>query len=102
MAIFYPSLEKISMFKVPATVGEWTLLEFLKNCLDDSFEVYFNPFLNGDRPDVLIMRKGYGVMIIEVKDWNLNNFRLNEKKADIYTKWISSKVTNRPSFEIQE
>lgn len=83
MAIFYPSLEKISMFKVPATVGEWTLLEFLKNCLDDSFEVYFNPFLNGDRPDVLIMRKGYGVMIIEVKDWNLNNFRLNEKK-----KWI--------------
>ena len=49
MAIFYPSLEKISMFKVPATVGEWTLLEFLKNCLDDSFEVYFNPFLNGDR-----------------------------------------------------
>ena len=37
MAIFYPSLEKISMFKVPATVGEWTLLEFLKNCLDDSF-----------------------------------------------------------------
>lgn len=83
MAIFYPSLEKISMFKVPATVGEWTLLEFLKNCLDDSFEVYFNPFLNGDRPDVLIMRKGYGVMIIEVKDWNLNNFRLNEKE-----KWI--------------
>lgn len=103
MAVFYPSLEKISMFKVPATVGEWTLLEFLKNCLDDSFEVYFNPFLNGDRPDVLIMRKGYGVMIIEVKDWNLNNFRLNEKKkVDIYTKWISSKVTNRPSFEIQE
>lgn len=84
MAIFYPSLEKISKFKVSATAGEWTLLEFLKNCLDDSFEVYFNPFLNGDRPDVLIMRKGYGVMIIEVKDWNLSNFCLNEKKKWIY------------------
>lgn len=84
MAIFYPSLEKISKFKVSATAGERTLLEFLKNCLDDSFEVYFNPFLNGDRPDVLIMRKGYGVMIIEVKDWNLSNFYLNEKKKWIY------------------
>lgn len=80
MAIFYPSLEKISKFRVQPTTGERTLLEFLKNCLDDSFEVYFNPFLNGDRPDVLIMRRGYGVMIIEVKDWNLNNFHLNDKK----------------------
>lgn len=26
------------------------------------------------------MRKGYGVMIIEVKDWNLANFRLDDKK----------------------
>ena len=49
MAIFYPSLEKILKFKVSATAGEWTLLNFLKNCLDNSFEVYFNPFLNGKR-----------------------------------------------------
>ena len=26
------------------------------------------------------MREGNGVLIIEVKDWNLNNFTLNEKK----------------------
>ncbi len=79
MPIFYPDLEKIQSFRVRPTEGEWTLLAFLNNTLDDSFEVYFNPFLNGDRPDVLIMRKGYGVMIIEVKDWNLNSsfgFRL--------------------------
>lgn len=85
MALFYPSLSIIQKFKVPPTDGEWTLLNFLKNTLDDSFEVYFNPYLNGDRPDVLIMRKGYGVMVIEVKDWNLNNFRLNEKKKWVYT-----------------
>ena len=67
MAIFYPSIEKIQEFKVKPTIGEMTLLYFLKNVLDDSFEVYFNPFLNGDRPDVLIMRKDYGLMINEVK-----------------------------------
>lgn len=84
MAIFYPTIEKIQEFKVKPTQGEMTLLNFLKDILDDSFEVYFNPFLNGDRPDILIMRKEYGVMIIEVKDWNLNNFTLDDRKKWIY------------------
>lgn len=85
MATFYPSLEIIDKFKVPPTEGERTLLNFLEKVLDDSYEVYFNPYLNGDRPDVLIMRKGNGVLVIEVKDWNLNNFTLNEKKKWVYT-----------------
>jgi hypothetical protein len=85
MAIFYPSLENIERFKVPPTEGERTLLDFLGRVLDDSYEVYFNPYLNGDRPDVLIMRKGNGVLVIEVKDWNLDNFALDEKKKWVYT-----------------
>ena len=84
MAIFYPSLDKIKQFKVQPTEGESTLLKFLDATLDDSFEVFFNPYLNGDRPDVLIMRKDHGVMIIEVKDWNLDNFCLNEKRKWVY------------------
>ena len=85
MASFYPSLETIAKFKVPPTEGERTLLDFLGRVLDDSYEVYFNPYMNGDRPDVLIMREGNGVLIIEVKDWNLDNFTLNEKKKWVYT-----------------
>lgn len=85
MAIFYPCLEKINQFKVQPTEGERTFLNFLERTLDDSFEVFFNPYLNGDRPDILIMRKGYGVMIIEIKDWNLANFQLDKKKKWVYT-----------------
>ena len=85
MATFYPSIETISKFKVPPTEGERSLLDFLGRVLDDSYEVYFNPYLNGDRPDVIIMREGNGVMVIEVKDWNLDNFALNEKKKWVYT-----------------
>ncbi len=85
MATFYPSLETIAKFKTPPTEGERTLLDFLGGVLDDSYEVYFNPYLNGDRPDVIIMREGNGVMVIEVKDWNLDNFALNEKKKWVYT-----------------
>lgn len=85
MATFYPSIETIEKFRVPPTEGERTLLDFLGRVLDDSYEVYFNPFLNGDRPDVIIMREGNGVMVIEVKDWNLDNFALTEKKKWVYT-----------------
>lgn len=80
MAQFIPSLDVIQHFRPQPTEGEWTLLCFLESTLDDSYEVYFNPFLNGDRPDVVIMRKGGGVLIIEVKDWPLDIYTIDEKK----------------------
>ena len=41
----------IDKLTVKPTVGEAFLLEKLKEELDDSFDVYFNPYLDGDRPD---------------------------------------------------
>jgi len=80
MAIFFPPFEKFSLLKVKPEPGEFYLLKFLKDNLDDSFEVYFQTFLNGDRPDIIIMRKDYGVFIIEVKDWNLSHYYIDEKR----------------------
>lgn len=80
MAKFIPSLEKISQFKVQPEPGEWHLLRFLEQNLDDSYEVYFNPYLNGDRPDVVILREGSGALIIEVKDWDLDLYILDDRK----------------------
>ena len=80
MAVFIPTIEQIKQFKVKPEVGELALLSFLEKNLDDSYEVYFNPYMNGDRPDIIIMRRRYGVMIIEVKDWNLDNYYLDERK----------------------
>lgn len=80
MAQFYPSYEKIKQLTVKPEEGELFILKFLKDNLDDSFEIYFNPFLNGDRPDIIIMRKNYGVMIIEVKDWELSHYYLDERR----------------------
>ena len=67
MALFFPSIEQINKFKVPPTEGERALLTFLGNTLDDSFEVYFNPYMNGDRPDVVILRKNYGVPLLSLR-----------------------------------
>jgi hypothetical protein len=80
MAILYPDLETIINGKVKPEPGELHLLKYLINNLDNTFEVYFNPMLNGDRPDVVILRKGFGVLIIEVKDYNLDSYELDERK----------------------
>jgi len=80
MAILIPTLEKIKMFKVQPEEGEWAILYFLEKTLDGSFEIYFNPYMNGDHPDIVVMRKGYGVLIIEVKDWDLDLYKLDDKK----------------------
>lgn len=78
MAQTFPNLENISRLKVKPTNGEMHLLKILTNSLQDDFEIYFQPMLNGDMPDIIIMKKGYGVAIIEVKDWNLASYHIDE------------------------
>ncbi len=91
MAKFYPTIENISRLKVKPTEGEQHLLNYLEENLDDSYEVFFNPFLDGDRPDFIIIREGVAIFIIEVKDYNLDNYQV-----DSFNKW-SVKYANGQS-----
>ena len=79
MAKLVPSFENINRLKIKPTDGEIFLLNFLVEQLQDDYEVYFQPFLNGDMPDIVVMRKGVGVVIIEVKDWKLNSYNIDEQ-----------------------
>lgn len=36
--------------------------------------------MNGDRPDIVVMKKGQGILIIKVKDYDLNNYELDARK----------------------
>lgn len=56
MAIFYPSLADIRNLKRQPEPGEGHILSVLDK-LHDSYEVYFQPFLNGDRPDIVVLKK---------------------------------------------
>ena len=78
MAKVYPSLDVIKNFKLKPTPGEWKILTFLNDNLSDEYEIYFQPYLNGDRPDLIIFRENSGFMVIEVKDWQLSSYRINE------------------------
>ena len=85
MAKIYPSLEVINNMPTPPTNGEAFLLRFLIDNLDESYEVYYQARVEGKFPDVVIIRPDHGVLIIEVKDWNLSLYR--EDKVEPYN-WI--------------
>lgn len=78
MAKFFPEFEKIQKLKQKPTNGEFHSLKVLKG-LSDDYEVYFQPFINGHNPDIIVIRKNYGVLILEVKDWKLTNYQIKEK-----------------------
>jgi hypothetical protein len=82
MAKLYPDLVNIDRLTVPPTDGERHLLMVLLDTLDDTYEVYFNPYLDGDRPDVIVLKPGCGAWIIEVKDWNLIHYQV-----DVNNRW---------------
>ena len=79
MAVLFPSKEEILTTKPAPTEGELFLINKLEEYLDDSYEIYFQPLLNGDKPDIIILRKKGGILIIEVKDWELSNYRIDNR-----------------------
>ena len=80
MATLIPSLDRILSMTVKPTQGEFHLLEVLNSSLTDDYEVYFNPYMNGDKPDIVVFHEKYGVLIIEVKDWDLDLYELDARK----------------------
>lgn len=77
MAKIIPSIEDATKAKQPPTEGEIHLLKYLEQNFDTEAEVYFQPCFNGDRPDIVIIKEDVGVIIIEVKDWNLDCYEIN-------------------------
>ena len=51
--------------------GEEQAIKFFKDNLNDKWEIYIQPFLNGCRPDVVLLNSDVGIAVFEVKDWNL-------------------------------
>jgi hypothetical protein len=100
MAKIFPDISTIKTLRVKPTDGELHLITFLSVNLDDSFEVYFNPYLDGDRPDVIIVKESFGVVIIEVKDWNLKNYFIDENNKWYVTNGRDSGNIKSPQSQV--
>lgn len=74
MVILYEENIELDEVASAPKVGELYLIEHLKKNLDQSFDIFFKPNINGDRPSIVILKKGAGIIIVEVKEWNLEDY----------------------------
>jgi superfamily I DNA/RNA helicase len=84
----YPTRQQLEDQNNQLTAGEKALLKYLDfhlprdkdwkkgDSLGDyrGWLIFAQPFLNGTRPDIVIFNPHVGLVIYEVKDWNLTNY----------------------------
>lgn len=91
MAVFFPPLDHINNLSQPSMDGERYLLFFLRY-LDDSYEIFYQSYVNGLRPDIVIMRRNHGILIIEIKDWDLSLYKQCDKHKNWFLKKDSTSI----------
>ena len=91
----FPSWKQIADFRQPLTEGETHLARYLDDHLPLGWEIFVQPYMNGDRPDIVIMHKDHGLMIFEVKDWNPTHY--STKQAPIHDKASGTSVLKNDS-----
>ncbi len=84
MAKLFPAFNVILNMKPDPTDGEKWLLKKLEKFLPDDYEIYFQASLEGSFPDIVIVRPNHGVVVIEVKDWDLSLYEIDEVEKN----WI--------------
>lgn len=73
--IVHPPKDQLDKLRQPMTHGERLVFDFLDRELDEGWEIYIQPHLNGLRPDFVLMNPNLGIAVIEVKDWNFDAMR---------------------------
>lgn len=65
----FPGWDAIETLRPALQPGERALVAYLDENLPGEWEIFVQPRLNGDVPDVVIVNKQVGLMVFEVKDW---------------------------------
>jgi len=69
--IIDPPLADLVHLPTPLTAGERAVLDYFAQHLGQSWEIYVQPHLNGFRPDLVLLNPKVGIVVVEVKDWDL-------------------------------
>ncbi|MGJ7922920.1 3'-5' exonuclease [Neobacillus sp. LXY-4] len=98
MAITVPETIRSS-----ATAGERLLFRTLKLFLPDDYIVYFEPSIQGRRPDFVIIGPDLGLVVLEVKDYTKNTlFQINHDEWHIITTSGDQAVIKSPMKQARE
>ncbi|WP_284035486.1 nuclease-related domain-containing DEAD/DEAH box helicase [Neobacillus sp. 114] len=98
MAITIPETIRSS-----ATTGERLFFRTLKTYLPDDYIVYFEPEIQGKRPDFVIIGPDLGIVVLEVKDYTKNTlFQLNHDEWHIVTNSGDQAVIKSPMKQARD
>ena len=78
MAKFFPPFDDLKDRFYSPNPAEFSFLDKLKN-LDDSYNIFFKPFINGDRPAIIICKSDSGLLLVEVNTWDLNEYFISSR-----------------------
>lgn len=67
-----PPAHEHASLRQPLTPGERLVFEFFDRLLAIEWEIYVQPFLNGVRPDFVLVNPAVGIAVYEIKDWDLD------------------------------
>lgn len=67
-----PPKNELNKLRTQLELGEKRVFEFFDTHLDEKWEIYVQPHLNGLRPDFVLLHPNAGIAVFEVKDWNLD------------------------------
>lgn len=79
----YPSWDVIKNFHDSLTEGEERLALFLDENLPKSWKIFVQPYLNGSRPDIVVLNPKVGVMVYEVNDYKLSTYNWKNKNKSL-------------------
>jgi hypothetical protein len=86
-----------------ATAGERLLFRTLKIFLPDDYIVYFEPEIQGKRPDFVIIGPDLGIVVLEVKDYTKNTlFQINHEEWHIITTSGEQAVIKSPMKQARD
>lgn len=111
----YPNWQQIKDQHQPLTDGELCLLKYLDKFLprDNAWQenqslnkyngwlIFVQPYLNGNRPDIIIFNPFVGGMVIEVKDWDLKHYSWETIQKGKYSKDVLKVSDSRGSYKIK-
>ena len=70
--IIDPPKEEWHRLPTPLMPGEETVYNLFNEVLPLKWEMYIQPYLNGLRPDLVLLNPNAGIAVFEVKDWKLS------------------------------
>lgn len=98
--IISPPKEDWNILRQPLEIGERRFVEYLDKNLDNEWEIYIQPSLNGLCPDIIILHPKKGICIFEVKNWDFNAINYETYTASNGKKHLKGTSVSQGNFKI--